>query len=62
MDWHGFLIGIAFFMIFEGIVPFLAPKLFKNHIEKMLSFSEQFLRAVGLVFMAAGVILLYLIR
>ncbi len=54
-----FLIGVALVFIFEGILPFLSPKIWRNMMIKMLTTEDKFLRSFGLMSMLTGVALLY---
>jgi len=54
-----FFIGIALVLIFEGILPFLSPKMWRRAMARMLMQSDLALRMFGLVSMLLGLGLLY---
>jgi uncharacterized protein YjeT (DUF2065 family) len=56
------LIGIAFFLIVEGLVYALAPRLVKLIAAQIPAMSEEKLRIFGVVTLAAGVCLVWLVR
>jgi len=53
---------ISLVMIFEGILPFLNPELWKKFMLLILKQSNLFLRIMGLISMISGVFLLYVFR
>lgn len=57
-----FLTGIAFFLIIEGLVYALAPSFLIEMAKRLPSISEQQLRLFGIVSVAAGVGLVWLLR
>lgn len=57
-----FLIGLAFFLIVEGLVYALAPRLIRLIAEHIPSMTDERLRIFGVVTMAIGVGLVWLIR
>ena len=56
------LMGIAFFLIVEGLVYALAPRLVKLIAEQIPAMSEERLRLFGVVTLAIGVGLVWLVR
>ncbi len=56
------LTGFAFFLIIEGLVYALAPRLLVSMAKLLPSVPEQHLRASGLVAIALGVGLVWLMR
>jgi uncharacterized protein YjeT (DUF2065 family) len=54
-----FFIGIALVMIFEGVLPFLSPRLWRRVMQQMMMQSDRALHITGFVSMILGVILLY---
>ena len=56
------LIGLAFFLIIEGLAYALAPRLIKRMAETIPSMSEERLRIFGVVVLAIGVGLVWLLR
>jgi uncharacterized protein YjeT (DUF2065 family) len=55
-------IGVALVLVFEGILPFLSPRLWRRAMQHMLMQDDRALHVMGLVSMLAGVILLYLVH
>ncbi|MDO9418787.1 DUF2065 domain-containing protein [Pararhizobium sp.] len=56
------LTGIAFFLIIEGLVYALAPSLLIEMARRLPLISEQHLRLFGMMSVAAGVGLVWLLR
>ena len=54
--------AIAIAMIFEGMMPFLSPKGWKQAVLKIITLPEDKIRAFGLVVMILGVLLLTLVK
>jgi uncharacterized protein len=50
--------GIALMFVLEGILPFAAPRLWRETFRKALELSDGQLRFFGLASMAAGLVLL----
>jgi len=49
-------------LIIEGILPFLAPKFWRDTFRKVTELSDGQLRFVGLISIAAGVICMLLLQ
>ena len=62
METSDFVAGIAFFLIFEGLVYALAPRLLKNMAAMLPDIPEETLRRFGVIAIAIGVFLIWLIR
>ncbi|MEM7195943.1 MAG: DUF2065 domain-containing protein [Pseudomonadota bacterium] len=62
MQWQDLLTGFAFYLILEGLLPFLNPAGFKRFMLEVCQMPEERLRTVGIISMIAGVVLLYLVR
>lgn len=56
------LTGIAFFLIIEGLVYTLAPRFLVDMARRLPDMPEQSLRLAGLVAVAGGVGLVWLVR
>ena len=54
--------AIAIAMIFEGMMPFLSPKSWRQAILKIVTLPDAKLRSIGLIVMASGVVLLTFVR
>jgi uncharacterized protein YjeT (DUF2065 family) len=57
-----FFIGVALVLIFEGMLPFLSPRLWRQTMQQMMTRSDHVLHLFGLVCMVSGVILLYIVH
>ncbi|MEL6199146.1 MAG: DUF2065 domain-containing protein [Pseudomonadota bacterium] len=58
MEWSLILIGIALFMIFEGMMPFAAPRAWRRAVAQLASMPDSGIRTVGGIIMFLGVVLL----
>ena len=54
------LAGFALMLIFEGLLPLLAPRAWRETFRRVIKFSDGQLRFIGLASIAAGVALLLL--
>jgi len=54
--------GIALMLVFEGILPFVAPRLWRETFRKALELTDGQLRFFGLLSMVAGLAILWLAR
>jgi uncharacterized protein len=57
-----FLIGLAFFLIIEGLVYALAPRLIRMIAAQLPSLSDERLRIFGVVTLAIGVVIVWFVR
>ena len=53
-----FLMALALMLILEGVLPFLAPNLWRDTFRKITQMSDGQIRFVGLSSMLAGLLLL----
>lgn len=60
--WHALLLALSLMFVIEGLLPFLAPNLFRRLLLQVASQEARELRVAGLVSMLSGVALLYLIN
>lgn len=56
------LSAICLVFVFEGLLPFLAPRVWRRAMQQMLIQSDTALRIFGLASMLIGLSLLYLIH
>lgn len=56
------LTAIGLMLVIEGIVPFMAPPLWRQAFRRMTEMSDGQLRFVGISSMLAGLLMLYLIH
>jgi uncharacterized protein YjeT (DUF2065 family) len=57
-----FLMALALMLILEGVLPFLAPNLWRETFRKITQMSDGQIRFVGLSSMLVGLLLLLWIR
>ena len=62
MDWQGFGIGFAFYLMIEGIMPFMNPHGMKKTLLEILKLSDSSLRIFGAISIILGIALLYAIK
>jgi uncharacterized protein len=62
LAWADLLAGLAFYLIFEGLFPFLAPKRWRESLAALAEFDESRLRIFGLAAVIAGLVLLFSVR
>ena len=60
--WNDILVAVALVLVFEGIIPFIAPEKFRQALAQLSQLSDQALRIMGLVSMTIGIIFLYILR
>lgn len=60
--WNELLVAIALVLVFEGIIPFLAPDKFRQALAQLTQMPDQVLRMIGLASMTLGIVLLYILR
>ena len=56
--WATFLMALALMLILEGVLPFLAPNLWRDTFRKITQMSDGQIRFVGLSSMLVGLLLL----
>ncbi|MFB0935188.1 MAG: DUF2065 domain-containing protein [Propionivibrio sp.] len=52
------LIAFALMLVLEGLVPFLAPTIWRDTFRRLIQFTDGQIRFVGLASMSTGIILL----
>lgn len=57
-----FVTAVALAIVFEGLLPFLSPRLFRQGLAGMLQLGDRALRIMGLAALVVGVALLYVVR
>lgn len=60
--WQNILTAVALYLIIEGMIPFVGPDFFRQTVAKMAALDDNHLRATGLAIMAAGLVLLFVVR
>ena len=56
------LMALALMLILEGVLPFLAPTLWRDTFRRITQMSDGQIRFVGLSSMIVGLLLLYWVR
>jgi hypothetical protein len=56
------LMAVALMLVIEGLLPFLAPSLWRETFRRLMQLSDGQIRFFGLTSMLAGVLLLFLSR
>ena len=56
------LMALALMLVIEGLLPFLAPKLWRETFQRLMQLSDGQIRFFGLTSMIAGLLLLYISR
>ncbi|RMG50841.1 MAG: DUF2065 family protein [Gammaproteobacteria bacterium] len=60
--WDDLLAATALVLVFEGMLPFLSPRMYRQAVEQLARMPDGFLRRFGLGLMLAGLALLYIVR
>ena len=60
--WSDLAAALGLLLVIEGILPFLSPRGIRGACERMLAMSDAGLRYAGAAAMAAGVLVLWLVR
>jgi uncharacterized protein YjeT (DUF2065 family) len=60
--WHELLIAICLVMVIEGIMPFLAPKVWQEMLVNVSQLAPRKIRLIGLASMLIGTALLYVVN
>ena len=60
--WQEILTAFALYLIIEGMIPFVSPERFRRAVSQISKLGDNNLRLAWLVAMAAGLLLLFLIR
>ena len=56
------LMALALMLVIEGVLPFLAPKLWRETFQRLMQLSDGQIRFFGLTSMIAGLALLFIAR
>jgi uncharacterized protein YjeT (DUF2065 family) len=62
LAWADLLAGLAFYLIFEGLFPFVAPQQWRRSLAALATLNEGRLRVFGLAAVIGGLVLLYVVR
>lgn len=61
-EWQALVAGFAFYLILEGLMPFLNPRGFKRLLLQVTQVPDDLIRKFGIVMLFVGVILLFSVR
>lgn len=62
MQWSIFISAIGLLFVFEGILPFLSPRFWRNMMLPLLSQTDRAIRVMGLVSMLLGLLIVCAVR
>jgi uncharacterized protein YjeT (DUF2065 family) len=62
LAWADLFAGLAFFLIFEGLLPFAAPQRWRRGVAMLAQLDDRQLRTLALVMVVAGLVLLFSVR
>ena len=62
MAWSDLFAGVAFYLIIEGLFPFVAPRGWRHGLSLLGQLQDGQLRTFGLALVISGLVLLYWIR
>ena len=60
--WQDLLTAFALYLIIEGMIPFVGPDLFRRTVARIAQLDDNHLIVSGLTVMAAGLVLLFIVR
>ena len=60
--WAYFFTTLGLVFVFEGILPFLSPRLWRQWISQMMMQPDRVLRVVGFISMLVGLLLITLVH
>lgn len=61
-NWHDLFAALALVLVLEGIFPFLNPAGMRRKLEMISQLNDGQLRTIGMVSMAIGLLILFLVR
>ena len=62
MAWADLLAGFAFYLILEGLLPFVSPPNWRRGLAAMSELNDGQLRGFGLAIVMMGLVLLFFVR
>lgn len=60
--WSTLLMAFALMLVLEGLLPFLAPKVWRDTFRRITDLADGQIRFFGLSSMIAGLLLLYILK
>jgi uncharacterized protein len=62
LAWSDLFAGLAFYLILEGLFPFLVPDGWRRGLMALAQLDDKQLRTFGLMVLSVGLVLLYIVR
>jgi uncharacterized protein YjeT (DUF2065 family) len=62
LAWADLFAGLAFYLILEGLFPFIMPDGWRRGIAAIAQLDDKQLRSFGLVVVVSGLVLLFVVR
>jgi uncharacterized protein YjeT (DUF2065 family) len=62
LDWTDLFAAVAIVCILEGVMPFINPSAMKRLLSRIASLEDRDMRIAGLISMAIGLTILFLVR
>lgn len=62
MAWADLLAGFAFYLILEGLLPFVSPGGWRKGLAAMAELNDSQLRGFGAAIVVVGLVLLFIVR
>ena len=62
MAWADLFAGLAFYLILEGLFPFLIPDSWRRGLAALSKLDDNQLRTFGLMVTSVGLVLLFIVR
>jgi uncharacterized protein len=60
--WQSLMVALCLVMVIEGILPFIAPRAWRQAMQSAVELNDKSLRIMGLASMLIGTILLYIVQ
>lgn len=62
MEWRDLWAAVALYLVLEGLMPFLNPDALRRALSRLTQLDDRTIRIGGLLSMAAGLVLLFVVR
>ena len=62
LQWNDLWSALALVLVLEGVMPFLLPASYRRTMANVAQLPDGQLRSIGLISMALGLLVLYLVR
>ena len=62
MAWADLFAGLAFYLILEGLLPFVTPQGWRQGLAALARLEDKNLRTFGLAVVITGLVLLFIVR